>query len=298
MKNNSIIIGCDHAGFELKNHLKEALVKKGYAVHDVGAKSAGDLTDYPVFISEVAAKVSSGEFERGIAVGGIGVGSSVVANRFPNVRAALCNDTDTARLSRAHTDSNVLVLGAWISTTWQADRILEVWLETAFEGGTHARRVSLIDDNIRLKVALQFLDAIETKQFEPETVDEVLKHKARKAIERIKALFGSERRSTSEERQTEFCPTKARVGESEYSALMIDLSEQGAQFRLGSTDDAIPLSIGDEIDLDIKTPFGHSLVKGKVMWVDRSFYFSWGVKFLNLSTNADEPLRSLMDSSM
>lgn len=298
MKSKSFIIGSDHAGFQLKNHVKEFLTEQGYTVQDVGTKSPGDSSDYPVYISEVAAGVSSGEFDRGIAVDGVGVGASIVANRFPNVRAALCADADTARLSRAHTDSNVLVLGAWISTTWQADRIMESWLGTEFEGGRHARRVSLIDDNIRLKVALQFLDAIEVNQFEPGKTDEQLKHKAKKAIERIRNLFGGDRRTTQEERQTEFCPTVARVSGTEYSALMTDLSEQGAQFRLGSTDKSIPVNIGDQIELDIRTPFGKSSVKGTIMWVDRSFYFSWGVKFIDLPGDKNDPLRSLMDSSM
>jgi len=134
-----IIIGSDHAGFDLKEALKVTF----RGMTDIGTDST-DSVDYPDFGAQVARAVSSGEYERGILICGSGVGMSMVANKFPGIRAALCTDTDTARLSRMHNDANILVLAGRRTDPEMATAIVKVWLDTPFEGGRHARRLDKI----------------------------------------------------------------------------------------------------------------------------------------------------------
>jgi len=134
-----IIIGSDHAGFSLKEALKESF---GGMV-DAGTYSE-DSVDYPDFAARVARAISSGEFERGILICGSGVGMSIVANKFPGVRAALCTDTDTARMSRMHNDANILILAGRRTDVETATAIVKVWSNTEFEGGRHKRRLDKI----------------------------------------------------------------------------------------------------------------------------------------------------------
>ncbi|MEA2014548.1 MAG: ribose 5-phosphate isomerase B [Thermodesulfobacteriota bacterium] len=134
------VIGSDHAGFRLK----EALKKSFDGMVDVGTYSE-DSVDYPDFAGKVARMISSGGFERGILICGSGVGMSIVANKFPGVRAALCTDLETARLSRMHNDANVLVLAGRHTDMETATIIVNVWFDTEFEdGGRHRKRLDKI----------------------------------------------------------------------------------------------------------------------------------------------------------
>jgi len=142
---SSIIIGADHAGFTLKEGLKGFLAKKGLDVVDAGTYN-GDPVDYPDFGRKVAGSVSSGSVKRGILVCGSGVGMSITANRFPGVRGALCLDADTARLSRMHNDSNLLILAGRKTDLETAREIVRTWLETDFEGGRHRARLDKIEE--------------------------------------------------------------------------------------------------------------------------------------------------------
>ncbi len=138
-----IIIGSDHGGFCLKEELKKFLAKKGFAVRDAGTFSE-ESCDYTVFAAEVARNVSQRKFKRGILICKSGIGNSIVANRFPGVRAALCYTMTCARLSREHNDSNILVLGAAFTPAPLAKRMTDIWLRTQFAGGRHARRLNNI----------------------------------------------------------------------------------------------------------------------------------------------------------
>ena len=140
-----IIIGSDHAGFSLKENVREFLSEVGLEVLDVGAYSDKSV-DYPDFGAKVAEKVSSGEFTKGILVCGSGVGMTIVANKFPDVRAILCLDSDTASMSRKHNDTNVLVLAGRRTDIETAKTIVRIWLETEFEGERHSRRLNKITD--------------------------------------------------------------------------------------------------------------------------------------------------------
>ncbi|BBO76421.1 ribose 5-phosphate isomerase B [Desulfosarcina widdelii] len=140
----SIIIGCDHAALRLKEILKSALQEKGFQVTDVGTHSEASM-DYPDTGRALAQKVSSGEFERGILLCGTGLGMSMVANKYPHVRAALCNDLFSAAMSRRHNDANILVMGGRVIGDILALEILSTWLETPFEGGRHQKRLDLFD---------------------------------------------------------------------------------------------------------------------------------------------------------
>ena len=140
----TIIVGSDHAGFELKEALKRALDRRGIPYEDVGTQSA-ESVDYPDFAHRVAEAVGSGRVPRGVLVCGTGIGMSMAANRHPGVRAAAAYDETTARLRREHNDANVLALGGRTLDPALAERILEVWLETPFAGGRHAKRVAKIE---------------------------------------------------------------------------------------------------------------------------------------------------------
>jgi ribose 5-phosphate isomerase B len=138
-----IAIGADHAGFLLKEHLKVTLQRLGHTVHDHGAHSEAPV-DYPPICIDVARAVVEGRADRGIVLGGSGQGEQMAANKVPGVRAALCNDLYTARLSREHNDANVLSIGGRIVAFGLADEIVALWLDTAFEGGRHQRRLDQI----------------------------------------------------------------------------------------------------------------------------------------------------------
>jgi ribose 5-phosphate isomerase B len=138
-----IAIGADHAGFELKRHLSQALHAWGHQLDDRGTDS-GESVDYPPICADVARAVVAGAVERGIVLGGSGQGEQLSANKVAGTRAALCNDLYTARLSRAHNDANVLALGARVIGAGLAEEIIAVWLATEFEGGRHQRRLDQI----------------------------------------------------------------------------------------------------------------------------------------------------------
>jgi ribose 5-phosphate isomerase B len=138
-----IAIGADHAGFELKEDLKGFLAEKGIEVLDLGTRD-GAPVDYPEIGMAVAEKISTGAIPRGILICGTGIGMSVVANRFGGVRAALCHDLYTARMSREHNDANLLVLGGRLLGKGIAREIVGLWLETEFLEGNHRRRLDRI----------------------------------------------------------------------------------------------------------------------------------------------------------
>jgi ribose 5-phosphate isomerase B len=138
-----IAVASDHAGFRLKEELKPLLRELGHEVRDFGTHSE-DPVDYPDLIVPAAEAVARGECERGIVLGGSGNGEAIAANKVRGVRCALCHDVTTARLARAHNDSNVLALGQRIVGSEVAKDIVRSWLETPFEGGRHARRVAKI----------------------------------------------------------------------------------------------------------------------------------------------------------
>ncbi len=138
-----VALGADHGGFALKENLKELVASLGYPVIDCGAYSA-DPVDYPDYAYAVARLVSEERAWRGILVDGAGIGSCMAANKVPGVRAALCYDHATAVNAREHNDANVLTLGAGLLGPALARQITQIWLETGFGGGRHARRVEKI----------------------------------------------------------------------------------------------------------------------------------------------------------
>ncbi len=141
-----IIIGADHGGLEIKGKLVGQLKKQGHQVKDVGTFSA-ESCDYPEIGAKVAEGVSQKKFDRGILICKSGIGLSIVANKFPRVRAALCHNAEQAELSREHNDANVLVLGAEQVTEKEIFEVIKIWLATPFEsGGRHERRVKQIDE--------------------------------------------------------------------------------------------------------------------------------------------------------
>ena len=139
-----IIIGCDHAAYPLKETVRKFLTGVGIEVEDAGTFS-GESVDYPDFGARVAGGVSEGRFTRGILLCGSGIGMSMVANRFPHVRAALCNDLFSAIMCRKHNDANILVLGGRVLGETLAFEIVKAWLETEFEAGRHQARLDKFD---------------------------------------------------------------------------------------------------------------------------------------------------------
>ncbi len=138
-----IAIGSDHAGYRLKEHLQQLLKADGHDVDDFGTDSE-ESVDYPPICAAVGRAVATGGAERGIVLGGSGQGEQISANKVRGVRAALCNDLYTAEYSRLHNDANVLSIGARVVGEGLAEKIVQVWLATPFEGGRHQRRVDQI----------------------------------------------------------------------------------------------------------------------------------------------------------
>jgi ribose 5-phosphate isomerase B len=138
-----IAIGADHGGFELKEALKSDMTALGFEVNDVGTHSK-DAVDYPDFAHAVAQLVSNGKAWRGIMIDGAGIGSCIVANKVPGVRAGMAYDVSSANNSREHNDTNVLTLGAGLIGVSLAKQIVKVWLTTEFAGGRHTPRVDKI----------------------------------------------------------------------------------------------------------------------------------------------------------
>jgi len=139
----NIVLGCDHGGLELKQEIVSLLEQAGHTVNDVGCFSP-ESVDYPVFADKVCAAIKEGTSTRGILICGTGIGMSIAANRHRHIRAALCHEAVTARLSREHNDANVLTLGAGLIGNNLAKQILTTWLVTDFGGGRHAKRVDKI----------------------------------------------------------------------------------------------------------------------------------------------------------
>lgn len=145
MENLRIAIGSDHGGYEYKEQIAGHLKEKGYECVDVGTYST-DSCDYPVIARAVTTKITTGEADRGILICGTGIGMSIVANKVKGIRAALCGDTFSARASRAHNNSNVLCLGERVIGINLAMDIVDIWLESKFEGGRHQRRVDMMEN--------------------------------------------------------------------------------------------------------------------------------------------------------
>jgi ribose 5-phosphate isomerase B len=139
-----IAIGSDHAGFRYKELIKRHLEAAGHEIADLGTHST-DPVDYPLFIRPVAEAVAAGRAERGIVLGGSGNGEAMVANRVRGIRCALCWNTESARLGRAHNDANIISLGERMIAEADLMSIVDTWLTTPFDGGRHARRIAEID---------------------------------------------------------------------------------------------------------------------------------------------------------
>ena len=138
-----IAIASDHGGFALKEHIKDYLTKKGLECKDFGTYST-DSCDYPIFGRAAAEAVSRGECDRGIVICTTGIGISITANKVKGIRCALCGDTLTAELTRRHNNSNMLALAGGFVAPFAAEHIVDVFLNTEFEGGRHERRVNLM----------------------------------------------------------------------------------------------------------------------------------------------------------
>src|ERR1035437_4209527 len=143
---DTVAIGSDHGGFEMKQKLLPMFEELGLAFHDIGVHETKVSADYPDIARQVAELVASGATARGVIIDGAGIGSAMVANKFPGVRAALCYDRATARNSREHNDANVLTLGGRLLSVTQAEEVLRTWLSTPFGGGRHTARVDKIKE--------------------------------------------------------------------------------------------------------------------------------------------------------
>jgi RpiB/LacA/LacB family sugar-phosphate isomerase len=141
-----IAIGSDHAGFALKERLLRELAALGHEVDDLGTRAPAPPVDYPDFCFPVAERVADGRAERGIVLGGSGIGEAIAANKVAGVRAAVVTSDETARLTRLHNDSNVLALGGRTNPHEDAVRWMRIWLETPFEGGRHVARLRKITE--------------------------------------------------------------------------------------------------------------------------------------------------------
>ena len=142
---NKIVVASDHAGYRYKRRIIEYLTQQGYQVEDFGTDST-ESVDYPDFIFPAAKAVAAGEFERGIVLGGSGNGEAIAANRVKGVRCALCWNEKSARLARQHNNANMISLGERMVSLHDVYEIIDIWLNTPFEGGRHQRRIEKLDE--------------------------------------------------------------------------------------------------------------------------------------------------------
>ena len=140
-----LVVGSDHAAYELKEAIKAKLISEGHEVIDVGCDST-ESVDYPKYGHAVGRAVASGEAERGIAVCGSGIGISIACNKVPGIRAALCTSPEMAEMCRRHNNANVVCMGARMISQELAFDIIDTWMTTDFEGGKHLRRINEIED--------------------------------------------------------------------------------------------------------------------------------------------------------
>lgn len=141
----TIAIGCDHAGYELKEAVKARLEVAGYQMIDLGAHSS-ESVDYPIYGHAVGRAVAEGKAEKGIAICGSGIGISIACNKVPGIRAALCTSVEMAEMSRRHNNANVICMGARMISQDLAFDMVDKWLSTEFEGGKHERRINELED--------------------------------------------------------------------------------------------------------------------------------------------------------
>lgn len=140
-----IAIGCDHAGFPLKEEVKQKLIDEGHEIVDVGTNST-ESVDYPIYGRAVGEAVASGEVERGIVICGSGIGISIACNKVKGIRCALCTSVEMAEMCRRHNNANVIAMGARMIEKDLAFAMVDKWLETEFEGGKHLRRINMLED--------------------------------------------------------------------------------------------------------------------------------------------------------
>lgn len=144
MEKLRVAIGCDHGGFDLKQKVIDYLKARDIEFKDFGIYIK-EASDYPEIAKEVAKEVAEDKFDRGILICGTGIGMSIAANKTKGIRASLCHDTYSARVSRAHNNANVLCLGARVVGEYLALDIVDIWLKTGFEGGRHKKRIDMIE---------------------------------------------------------------------------------------------------------------------------------------------------------
>ena len=139
-----IALACDHGGFDLMREVKDYFDAAGFAYNDFGTYSA-ESCDYPIIARKAAQAVSRGECGKGVFICGTGVGMSIAANKTPGIRAALCTDCYTAEMARRHNDANVLALGARVTGSGLALKIIETFISTSFDSGRHSRRIEMLE---------------------------------------------------------------------------------------------------------------------------------------------------------
>lgn len=159
---NKIALGCDHAAWQLKEQLKKHLLSRGFQVEDFGTFDEASV-DYPDYAFFVGRAVASGECGRGVLLCGTGIGIGIAANKIPGIRAALCFDLFTAKASRQHNNANILTMGARTTEPELARQILDVWLDTEFEGGRHQKRldkITNIEDTMAVEHAQELANIV------------------------------------------------------------------------------------------------------------------------------------------
>ncbi len=141
----NLVIACDHAGFQLKENVKKYLAEKGHCVIDCGTDSE-ESCDYPVFAKALCKEINDGNAELGILICGTGIGMSMAANKVKGIRAAVCSDYFSTKFTRAHNNTNVMCIGARVMGEGLALELIEVFLNTPFEGGKHLRRINMLEE--------------------------------------------------------------------------------------------------------------------------------------------------------
>lgn len=294
----TIVIGSDKVGLPLKRNVLRVLANMGIPARDVGTYTTDEPWHYPDYAAKVADVVSQGVFDQGVLVCGTGIGTSIVANRFPGVRAVVCTNVAMAVAARKRLDSNVLVLSSEYTHDLEVVEIVRTFFETGFDGDNNARRIKMIDDDLRLHVALGHLGQVAPHNIRHENVNEPFFMRAVKGFEKIMSSYRAhERRDNSVARQVEACPTTFTINGKEFKGIMVNMSERGGDIQISRIGEQPKLIQGDMVEMEIKTPYGKSECCGTVRWFDwESGHF--GVSFMNFPHDRKDPICLQVDAMM
>jgi ribose 5-phosphate isomerase B len=294
-----VLIGASSNGFELKESVKKMLGERGIPVKDASPDREHSEDDSSAIAARISYSISSGIYRKGIIISGTGLVSTIVSNRFPDVRATLCTNPDLALTARWTLDGNVLILPSKYLRESVAHEIVNVWLNAQYGDNATKHVTQLINDITRQRIAFSHMDRVVQEEMPIDSAFDRLVLRAGKFLRQAArtVLPTSERRKKGQVRQVQTCPVQVVYDGQQHNALLVNVSEQGAQMKLEQVSSVPLFVLDDEVELSIRTPYGVSVVKGQIRWFDKK-EATFGVSMTDTPGERDDPLNLLLDSML